>query len=224
MRFSNRDEAARLLAERLAAYKGRRPLVLGVPRGAVPMAATIAEALDGDLDVVLVRKLRAPGQPELAVGAVDDSGAIVKGAYYDLVPPEALRQEIALQRETLRARRARYAAVRSPVPAAGRVVIIVDDGIATGASMEAAIHALRARRPTALVVAVGVAPPHTLARLRPLVDELVCLHATEDFAAVGEFYDHFADVSDAEVEAALAGTPAPAGPHGGGTAGEGAAS
>lgn len=215
MRFRNRDDAARQLAARLAAYAGRRPLVLGVPRGAVPMAALIAEALGGDLDVVLVHKLGAPGQPELAIGAVDESGTVVEGSYFGLAPPEWVREEIATQLATLHTRRVRYSRAAPPMSPAGRVVILVDDGVATGASLEAAIRAVRAKGPATLVAAVGVAPPHTLARLRPLVDDLVCLHATEDFAAVGQFYDDFGEVTDGDVVAALArrsGATAPSGP------------
>ena len=102
MRFANREEAARLLAERLTDQRGTNPLVLGVPRGAVPMARIIADALDGELDVVLVRKLRAPGQPELAVGAVDEAGAVLKGRYFDMASDEYMRGEIRTQQEILR--------------------------------------------------------------------------------------------------------------------------
>lgn len=204
MRFKNREEAARLLAERLDQYRGQRPLVLGVPRGAVPMARIIADALDGDLDVVLVRKLRAPGQPELAIGAVDESGAIVKGEYFHLVPPQHVQAELEAQLTVLRQRRADYGRAHRWVDAGGRTVILVDDGLATGASMEAAIHVVRARQPRQLVVAVAVAPADTVARLRPLVDDLVCLHAPEAFRAVGLFFEDFREVTDDEVVEALA--------------------
>lgn len=209
MRFRNREDAARQLAARLARYSGQRPLVLGVPRGAVPIAAIVAETLGGDLDVVLVRKLGAPGQPELAIGAVDESGTVVRGRYFDLAPAEWVRQEAAAQLATLGARRARYTRARPPLSPAGRLVILVDDGVATGASLEAAIRAVRAQGPATLVAAVGVAPPHTLARLRPLVDDLVCLYATEDFAAVGQFYDDFGEVTDADVVDVLARPASP---------------
>jgi predicted phosphoribosyltransferase len=204
MRFRDRDEAAALLAARLDRYRADHPLVLGVPRGAVPMARRIADALDGDLDVVLVRKLRAPGQPELAVGALDESGSVVKGHYYGLVSEEYLRGEIRTQRELLRGRRALYTRTRPPIDPAGRTVIVVDDGIATGASMISALRSLRARQPLRIIVAIGVAPPSSLARLRQEADEVVCLHAPEDFSAVGEFYDDFSEVTDEMVVAALA--------------------
>jgi len=135
MRFRNREEAAALLADRLAAYRGGRPLVLGVPRGAVPMARIIADALGGDLDVVLVRKLRAPGQPELAIGAVDETGRVLKGAYFDVASHEYIREEIRAQQEILRKRRELYTEAQEAVNPAGRIVIVGDDGIATGSSI-----------------------------------------------------------------------------------------
>lgn len=203
MVFRNREEAARQLAERLAGYRGQNPLVLGVPRGAVPMAQIIAEALDGELDVVLVRKLRAPDQPELALGAVDESGAVFKGAYYGLASADYMRQEISGQQEVLRKRRELYTRARQPVDPAGRVVIIVDDGIATGASMITAIHSVRARKPRKIVVAVAVAPPESLAVLGAEADEVVCLHSPAGFYAVGQFFVDFSEVSDAMVVDAL---------------------
>src|SRR5690606_15115292 len=123
-------------------------LVLGVPRGAVPMARIIADALGGDLDVVLVRKLRPPGQPELAIGAVDESGAVSEREYFDLASPAYVREEIRAQQEILRRRRELYTRAQPAIDPAGRLVIIVDDGIATGSSMAAAVRAVRARRPT----------------------------------------------------------------------------
>jgi predicted phosphoribosyltransferase len=164
--------------------------------------------LHGDLDVVLVRKLGAPGQPELALGAVDESGAIVKGDYYHTASPEYLREEIRAQQEKLRERRRLYAAGgHQPIDPAGRTVIIVDDGVATGASMLAAIHAVRTRRPRAIVAAVGVAPPDAVAALRAAADDVVCLHSPRAFYAVGQFYDDFATVTDDMVLTALARQP-----------------
>jgi putative phosphoribosyl transferase len=203
MRFANREEAARLLADRLADERGGHPLVLGVPRGAVPMARVIADALGGDLDVVLVRKLRAPGQPELAIGAVDEAGALLKGRYVDMASDEYMHAEIRTQREILRQRRELYTRAQPAIDPAGRVVIIVDDGIATGSSMLAAIASVRARAPRRLVVAVGVAPPETLERIRAAADEVVCLHAPADFYAVGQFFEDFSEVTDGMVVTAL---------------------
>ena len=204
MRFRNREDAARQLAARLAHYRGERPLVLAVPRGAVPMGRIIAEALDGELDVVLVRKLRAPGQPELAIGAVDETGAVVKGRYFDLAAGEYVREEVRVQREILRARRSLYTQAQPAIDPAGRAVIIVDDGIATGSSMLAAIAAVRARKPRTIVVAIGVAPPESLARMEAEADEVVCLHAPDEFYAVGQFFEDFSEVTDEMVVDALA--------------------
>jgi putative phosphoribosyl transferase len=203
MRFKNRDEAAKQLAGRLGAYKGRNPLILGVPRGAVPMARTIADALEGELDVVLVRKLRAPGQSELAIGAVDEAGTVLKGSYFDLADEEYLREEIRAQREAIRARREMYTRAQRVIDPAGRIVVIVDDGIATGSSMLAAIRSVRARKPQKLIVAIGVAPPQTLERIQAEADEVLCLATPVDFYAVGQFFDDFSDVTDDMVVTAL---------------------
>ena len=203
MRFKNREGAAALLADRLAAYRGQHPLVLGVPRGAVPMARIIADALEGDLDVVLVRKLRAPGQLELAIGAVDESGRILKGRYFDTATEEYLREEVRTQLEILRMRREQYTRTRAAVDPAGRTAIIVDDGIATGSSMLSAIRSVRARKAKKVAVAIAVAPPSSLARIESEADEVVCLYAPEDVFAVGQFFDDFSEVTDNLVVAAL---------------------
>jgi putative phosphoribosyl transferase len=155
MRFENREEAATLLGDRLARYRGQRPLVLGVPRGGVPMARIVADTLGGDLDIVLVRKLRAAGQPELAIGAVDEGGTVFKGGYFDIASDEYLRAEVRTQREILRRRREHYMGSQPSIDPKGRIVIIVDDGIATGASMLSAIRSIRARRPQRVVAAIG---------------------------------------------------------------------
>ena len=213
MRFKNREEAAALLADRLAAYRGQQPLVLGVPRGAVPMARIIAEALGGDLDVVLVRKLRAPGQPELAIGAVDEAGAVLKGRYFEIASDEYLREEVRTQQEILRKRRELYTRAQTAIDPSGRVVIVVDDGIATGSSMLSAIHSIRARNPRRIVVAIGVAPPESLARMRSESDEVVCLQSSEGFFAVGQFFKDFSEVTDDMVVAALARPRKPLAPQ-----------
>ena len=203
MRFKNRDEAAKQLAGRLGAYKGQNPLILGVPRGAVPMARTIADALEGELDVVLVRKLRAPGQPELAIGAVDEAGTVLKGRYFDVADEEYLREEIRAQQEVIRARREMYTRAQRVIDPSGRIVVVVDDGIATGSSMLAAIRSVRARKPQKLVVAIGVAPPEILARVQAEADEVICLAAPGAFHAVGQFFDDFSEVTDDMVVTAL---------------------
>lgn len=203
MRFKNREDAARRLAERLAGYKYLHPLVLGVPRGAVPMARIIADTLNGELDVVLVRKLRAPGQPELAIGAVDEAGTVLKGRYFNSADEQYVRDEIRSQLDVIRARREMYTRARQPVDPAGRTVVIVDDGVATGSSMLAAIRSVRAHKPKKLIVAIGVAPPDTLERIREEVDEVICLMTPESFYAVGQFFEDFSEVTDANVVTAL---------------------
>jgi len=203
--FDSRLDAAKRLARALNHYRDRRPLVLAIPRGAVPMGAALADALGGELDVVLVRKLRAPGSPEFAVGAVDESGwsYITEHAAEAGADAEYLAAEKDVQLETLRRRRAQYTPARTPVDPRERVVIVVDDGLATGASMIAALHAVRAKKPARLVCAVPVAPPETLELIRPYADEVVCLEAPEDFMAVGQFYRDFQQVEDEEVVAVL---------------------
>jgi predicted phosphoribosyltransferase len=203
MRLRDRAEAAALLATQLTPYKGHNPLVLGVPRGAVPMARIMADALGGEADVVLVRKLRAPGQPELAIGAVDEAGTVLKGRYFEIADEEYLREEIRTQLDILRARREMYTRAQKAIDPAGRVVIIVDDGIATGSSMLAAIHSVRARKPKKIVVAIGVAPPESLARIRAEADEVVCLDTPAEFYAVGQFFEDFSEVTDEMAVAAV---------------------
>jgi putative phosphoribosyl transferase len=153
--------------------------------------------------VVLVRKLRAPGFSELAIGAVDEAGTVLRGTYFSTADEEYLNEEVRAQREVLRARRNMYSRAQKAIDPAGRVVIIVDDGIATGSSMLAAIRSVRARKPQKIVVAIGVAPPDSLAGIRQEADELVCLHAPVGFAAVGQFFGDFSEVTDDMVVAAL---------------------
>jgi predicted phosphoribosyltransferase len=199
--FRDREEAARLLAAKLAKYRGSRPLVLGIPRGAVVMAAIIADRLGGDLDVALVRKLGAPGQPELAVGAVDETGRVTLDGTPDELGLDAayLVGERERQAAVLRSRRARYTPARAPVDPSGRTVIVVDDGIATGATLAAALRLVRSRGPARLVAAAAVAPPPAAARLLREADEVVVLATPELFVAVGAFFDDFRQVSDDQV-------------------------
>lgn len=206
--FRDRDEAANRLAERLKPYKGKNPLILAIPRGAVPMAKIIAEKLGGDFDVVLVRKLRAPHQPELAIGSVNESGWTYQADYAALYGANAdyIESEKRAQMETIRQRRAQYTPVRPPIDPAGRIVIVIDDGLATGATMIAALHGLRAMKPDQLICAVPVAPPDTLAKVADLADDVVCLEAPRFFQAVGQFYQHFPQVDDDEVIEILKGS------------------
>lgn len=205
MRFKNRAHAARLLAERLVEYKGQNPLVLGIPRGAVPMAEHLAEKLDGELDVVLVHKLGAPSQPEFAIGSVSEKGEIyLSDAVQRLeVSEEYIDQEVKRQLESIRRRRARYTPVRPPIDPAGRIVIVVDNGVATGWTMIAALGAVKSQEPKKLVAAMAVAPPGAIARMEKDADEVVCLATPQEFFAVGQFFEEFEQVTDEEVIAIL---------------------
>jgi predicted phosphoribosyltransferase len=206
MQFESRIDAARRLAQALASYKGRNPLVLAIPRGAVEMGRVLADELEGELDVVLVRKLGAPYSAEFAVGAIDETGwAYVADYARSAGADEAyLEREQRAQLELLRKRRAQYTPHRPPIDPKGRIAIVVDDGLATGATMIAALHAVRARQPERLVCAVPVAAPDSLELVRPYCDEVVCLEAPPEFFAVGQFYREFRQVEDDEVIELLA--------------------
>jgi predicted phosphoribosyltransferase len=211
MVYRNRIEAAERLAEALAQWRGSRPLVVAIPRGAVPMGAVIAHRLDGDLDVVLVRKLHARWNPELAIGAVDERGWTWLAPHGERVgaTPDYIEREKGDELAILRERRARYTPKRAPIDAKDRNVIVVDDGLATGATMIAALHAMRARAPRWLICAIPVAAPEALERVRPYADEVLCLETPEWFYAVGQAYHDFTQVSDDEVIAALGAAAAP---------------
>ena len=213
--FKDRLDAARQLATALNHYKAQHPVVLAIPRGAVPMALVLAQQLGADMDVVLVRKLRAPYMPEVAIGAVDESGktylapyAQDMGADWDYLQEEKKTQLAVLQR-----RQQQYNAIRQPLPIAARTVIVIDDGLATGATMIAALQVLRQHHPARLICAVPVANPDALEKVRPWANELVCLSAPEDFQGVGQFYRDFQQVEDEDVLACLRSAAGPQTAH-----------
>ncbi len=205
MLFRNRVDAGHRLAQALEPYKGRRPLILAIPRGAVPMGKALANDLDGDFDVVMVRKIGALHGPEFALGAVDESGWVYRNPWAegDAGTLAHFENERRAQLEVLRRRRAMYTPHRASLNPAGRIVIVVDDGLATGATMIAALHAVRARGPERLVCAIPVASPDAVEKVRAWADEIVCLTAPDDFQAVGQYYVDFNQVTDEEVVALL---------------------
>ncbi|MCE8021432.1 phosphoribosyltransferase [Halomonas sp. MCCC 1A11036] len=196
--FRDRLDAAERLAERLAYLKGSNPLVLAIPRGGVPMGRYLADALEGELDVVLVRKIRAPGSPEFAIGAISEDGTMKLDEAASHFAQIAVEREAEQQRKLLQQRRQRYSPVRPPIPPESRVVVIIDDGSATGATMEAALQTLHGRA-SRLVAALGVASPSAVTRLEAIADEVVCLDVPQRFMAVGQFYIDFGQVEEEEV-------------------------
>lgn len=208
MRFPDRAEAGRRLAAALGRYRHDDVVVLALPRGGVPVAAPIAQALHAPLTLALVRKIGVPDQPEVAMGAIADAGAPVIVRNKDLieaagVDDRAFEQARAREAEELARRRKAYLAGRPQVTPQGKIAIVVDDGVATGATTRAALRAVRALGPKRLVLAIPVAPRETLDALRAEADEIICLSTPEDFIAIGIFYEDFTQVSDEEVIALL---------------------
>ena len=206
--FADRAEAGRLLAEQLAAMRLQHPLVLALPRGGVPVGAEIARRLNAPLDVVFVRKLGAPDQPELAVGAVADGAEPQIVLNTELVAMLSLDEDYiaaAAKRElgVIEQRRREWAALRPVVEPAGRALIVVDDGVATGMTMQAALRQLKRRKPARLIVAAPVASREAVAMLRGEADGVVCLTSPRRFGSVGSFYQSFLQVTDEEVAALL---------------------
>jgi putative phosphoribosyl transferase len=210
VRFADRIDAGRALAARLGAFAGREDVVvLGLPRGGVPVAAEVARELGAPLDVLLVRKLGVPSHPELAMGAIAEDGPPVVND--DVVEGYGLRADDlervgAPERQEIARQAALYRSGRQPVAVAGRIAIVVDDGLATGASMEAAVRALAGRQPARIVVGVPVAAVESVERLRGIAHEVVAASTPRPFHAVGAWYEDFAPTEDAEVVALLAGS------------------
>ena len=200
MRFRDREHAAQLLVERLRPnYWNKNALVLGVPRGAVPMAKIIADALGGELNVVLVHKLTHPDEPELAIGAIDENGNAFVSDWAADLDTGYLEAEKKRQLEVLQRRRNAYTPQRGPSDPKRRVVIVVDDGVATGSTMSAALRALRANKPKQLIGAVAVASPEAARALLHECDAMVCLHVPVEFYSVGQFFEDFTQVTDEDV-------------------------
>jgi putative phosphoribosyl transferase len=219
-RFGDRAHAGRLLGKRVAAWRADDPVVVGLPRGGVPVAFEVARALGAPLDILVVRKIGAPGQPELALGAVGEGG--IRLFNHDIVAALGIG---AAQLERLTDATAaevaeRTAHLRGPTPAldlTGRSVVLVDDGVATGATVRAAMAVLRRREVAQLLLAVPVTAPEALRVLGPLADDLVCLSAPSSFMAVGQYYDDFDQTTDQEVRRLLAAAAATTGAAGGDT-------
>jgi putative phosphoribosyl transferase len=199
--FRNREDAGHQLAEQLKDRKLHDPLVLAIPRGGVTVGAALAQGLDAELDIVLSRKLPAPGQPELAIGAISEDGHVHLNDYAKgLVDPldDYLVMECRHQMAEISRRRKLFRQVRPPAKIAGRSVIVTDDGIATGSTMIAALQTVKSQKPEELLVAVPVSSPDRLKEVSKLCDEVVCLLVPHDFWAVGQFYKDFTQVEDQE--------------------------
>ena len=200
--FINREEAGKLLAGELYDYIGKNVVVVGIPRGGVVVANEIAKGLGADVDIILAHKLGAPGHEELAVGAIAEDGRLVlnRQVVEDLGVADAfIRKEKARQIAEMKRRSELLRRVHPKIPLEGKIVIITDDGVATGATVQAALWAVRAEKPEKLVAALPVGPEDTIRRLAEDADEMVCLKAPPMFAAVGQFYENFLPVDDSEV-------------------------
>lgn len=205
MRFKNRTEAGQLLAEKLAQYKGQPGVVLPLPRGGVPLGIEIARRLDMDLDLVIPRKVGHPYSPEFAIAAVGETGEpVINQVEVARVDRQWFEQEIARQREEARRRRSLYVSGKEPIPVKDKIAILVDDGVATGLTMKAAIQDVKARQPKKIVVAIPVVPADTASVLQGMIDELVALDVDPYYlGSVGAYYEDFHQVSDEEVVSSL---------------------
>jgi putative phosphoribosyl transferase len=205
-RFADRREAGRLLAQQLSDYRSRKAVVLGIPRGGIIVAQELAHALEADMDIVLAHKLRTPGRAELAMGSVAEDGKLFlnEEVVSELgIDKTYVQQERARQMAEIKRRTELFRYSHPKVRLAGRIVIVTDDGVATGATTQAALRAVRLERPEKLIAALPVGPEDTIVRLSEDVDEMICLRAPPFFSAVGQFYVRFEPVEDEEVLAIL---------------------
>jgi putative phosphoribosyl transferase len=207
--YRNRIHAGQVLAESLTAWRNERPLVIGIPRGGVVVARAVAEALGAELDAVIVRKVGAPAQPELAIGAVAPSGQVILDHplidRLRITEPE-LTSLIARERGEANRRVEAYRGSRPPLDVRDRVAIVVDDGLATGSTMAIALRVLRSQQPRSLIAAAPVGSHFAIELLQPVADQVVCPMVPEDLMAVGAYYEDFGETSDSEVRTILAET------------------
>ena len=200
--FRSRTEAAHLLADQLMKYRGKDGIVLAIPRGGVPMGAIVAKSLGFALEIILSKKIGHPLNPEYAIGSVTMDTVLVNESIDD-VDKSYIKSEIDRLSKELKKRFEFFMGNRKPASLKNKIVIVVDDGIATGHTMKSTIQSIRKENPKELIVAVPVAPPRTAREVRKMVDELICLHTPGDFYGVGQFYADFGQVSDEEVIAVL---------------------
>ena len=200
--FRSRLQAGQLLAQELSNLKGKKAVVLGIPRGGIVVAKALAEEIGADLDIVISRKLGSPGRSELAIGALAENGELFLNQYIIgelLIPDRYVEQEKERQMVEIKRRSQLIRAILPKVPLEGRVVVVTDDGVATGATMQAAVWAIRRENPKKLIIAIPVASEEAVNRLAEDVDELICLRMPPDFSAVGQFYLQFGQTIDEEV-------------------------
>jgi putative phosphoribosyl transferase len=204
--FHDRTQVGKLLAEEIRKLKIVSPIVLAIPRGGLPVAREIALALKAPLDLVITRKIGAPGEPEFAIGAVTQDGEVIvdREVVKSLGISEAyLKQESARKVHEIKERMQKYRGERPYPNLAGKTVIIVDDGVATGNTVLAAIESVKKKKPAGIILAIGVAPPETATKLSKVVDRVICLDTPEPFYAIGEFYENFEQVEDEEAKKIL---------------------